>query len=67
MTWRRISTARPAASEKLAGVAFSSPRTSVDSFVGRPPSETASVVANRLVAATSAGTKAWGSEATLGR
>lgn len=51
----------------LAGVAFTSAGRQWVRSLDHPPSETARTMANRLVAATSAGTKAWRSEATLGR
>lgn len=51
----------------LAGVAFSSAAKQWVRGLDRPPSETAKVVLGRAKAATAAGTKAWQSEAAVGR
>jgi hypothetical protein len=51
----------------LAGVAFTSAGRQWVRGLDRPPRETAKVMASRLAAASSAGAKAWRSEATLGR
>jgi hypothetical protein len=51
----------------LAGVAFTSAGRQWVRGLDRPPSETAKVMAKRFAGATSAGAKAWRSEATLGR
>ena len=51
----------------LAGIAFTSAGRQWVRGLDRPPRETAKVMANRFAAATSAGAKAWRSEATFGR